>query len=179
MKKIILITLVFLAQILFAQKEISTAAGIINFEASVPLYEEVSATNNTVYCMLNLKSGMLSSEVDVTNFEFKLSLMKDHFNKKYLETDRYPNAYFIGIIEGFNWNIIGTTPKEFKLKGELKLHGKSKKISTVVALKKIENRLEIISNFRINLKDFDIEIPEILSMKVSERVNIDIRFLLQ
>ena len=129
--------------------------------------------------MLNLKSGALSSEVQMKDFEFKLSLMKEHFNKKYLETDHFTNAYFKGTIEGFNWNIIDTNPKEFKLNGELKLHGKSKKINTIILLKKIENKLEVVSNFRINVTDFNIEIPEILSMKVAETVNVNSRFLLQ
>jgi hypothetical protein len=179
MKKIILITLVFIVNISFAQKEMATAAGIINFEASVPLYEEVTATNKTVSCTLNLKNGVLSSIAPMKNFEFKLSLMKEHFNKKYLETDTHPNAYFKGTIEGFNWNIIDTNPKEFKLKGVLKLHGKSKKIYTIVLLKKIDNKLEIVSNFTVNTKDFNIKIPEILSMKVAETVHIESRFLLQ
>jgi polyisoprenoid-binding protein YceI len=179
MKKIILITLFFLVNISSAQKEMATAAGFIKFEASVPLYEEVTATNKTTSCVLNLKSGALSSEVQMKDFEFKLSLMKEHFNKKYLETDSYPKAYFKGTIEGFNWNIIDTNPKEFKLKGVLKLHGKSKKISTLVFLKKIENRLEMVSDFKIKLKDFNVEIPELLSLKVAETVHIESRFLLQ
>lgn len=179
MKKIIAITFILLVNICLAQKELSTAAGIINFEASVPFYEEVKATNTSVSCALNIKSGELSSEVQMKDFQFKLSLMKEHFNKKYLETDHYPKAYFKGMIEGFNWNIIDTNPKEFKLKGVLKLHGKSKKINTIVLLKKIEHKLEIVSNFTVNIKDFNIKIPEILSMKVAETVAIQSHFLLQ
>jgi polyisoprenoid-binding protein YceI len=179
MKKIILFTLIFIVSSSSAQNEMTTAAGIIHFEASVPLYEEVAATNKTVTCSLNIEKGTLSSVVQMKDFEFKLSLMKEHFNKKYLETDHYPNAYFKGTIEKFNWNNIGTIPQEFKLKGELKLHGKSKKINTVIVLKKLENKLEIVTDFSINVKDFNVEIPKILSLKVAETVNIGSTFILQ
>jgi len=179
MKKIILTILIFLVNISFAQKEMTTTIGIVKFEASVPLYEDVAATNKNVSCDLNLKTGALSSEVQMKDFEFKLSLMKEHFNNKYLETDRYPNATFKGTIEGFNWNSIDVNPKEFYLKGVLKIHGKSKKISTIVLLKKTENKLELVTDFKINVKDFNIKIPELLSMKVAETVKIESRFLLQ
>ncbi|WP_310558812.1 YceI family protein [Flavobacterium sp.] len=179
MKKIISILLLLLAHYLFAQKEMTTKTGIVNFEASVPLYEEVVATNKNASCVLNLKSGVLSSEVKMKGFEFKLSLMREHFNTKYLETDDYPTAHFKGTIVGFNWNNIDVNPKEYKLKGEMKIHGKTKKINTIVTLRKLENKLEIISDFSLNVKDFDIEIPKILSLKVADKVNVNTHFLLQ
>ena len=179
MRKTILLLLFSIAVNSFAQTELTTTSGMINFEASVPLYEEVKATNKTVSCVLNTKNGEFTSTVLMKDFRFKLSLMEEHFNKKYLETDHYPNAYFKGTIEGFNWNIIGTTPKAFKLKGALKIHGKTKKITTVVFLKKQENGLEIISDFNLKTKDFDVEIPEILSVKVAETVIIKTSFWVQ
>ncbi len=39
--------------------------------------------------------------------------------------------------------------------------------------------LEIISHFSLNVKDFDIEIPKILILKVAEKVNVTIHFLIQ
>ncbi|HRA74314.1 MAG TPA: YceI family protein, partial [Flavobacterium sp.] len=96
MKKIILIILIFIAHCSLAQKEMTTATGTISFEASVPLYEDVAATNKTVSCVLNIKNGALLSEVQMKDFRFKLSLMEEHFNKKYLETDHFPQATFKG-----------------------------------------------------------------------------------
>jgi len=113
------------------------------------------------------------------DFRFKLSLMEEHFNKKYLETDDYPQAAFKGIIEGFNINIIGDEPKEFKLKGELKIHGKTKKMNAIVFMKKEGNGLEMVSEFRINTKDYNIDIPEILRMKVAETVHINYYFFVK
>lgn len=179
MKKIIFIILSIIVQNSFAQKEMTTSSGVVNFEASVPLFEEVAATNKNASCALNTKNGAFTSVIQMKEFHFKLSLMEEHFNEKYLETDHYPQATFKGTIEGFNWNIIDSNPREFKLKGELKIHGKIKKINTVVALRKLDHKLEIISNLNVNIKDFNIKIPEILSMKVAENVTIKSEFWVQ
>jgi polyisoprenoid-binding protein YceI len=179
MKKIIYIIFCILANSSFAQKVMSTRTGVIHFEASVPLFEEVAATNKTVSGDLNTKDGAFTSVVQMKEFRFKLSLMEEHFNIKYLETDDYPQATFNGKIEGFNINIIGDSPKEFKLNGQLKIHRKTKKIITTITLKKVANKLEMVSDFKVNVKDFNIKIPEILSMKVAETVNIKTQFIVQ
>ncbi len=71
---------------------------------------------------------------------------------------------------------IGTSPKEFKLKGKLELHGKSKEISTTVTLRKVADGLEIRSDFNVNSDDFDIAIPKPVSNKISKTINIKIEY---
>lgn len=179
MKKIILLFLLFIQNPILAQEEKTTNKGIINFEASVPLFEEVKATNKTASCILNSKTGAITSMVLIKDFRFKIPMMEKHFNENYMESTSHPKATFKGIIEGFNWNIINTDPKEFKLKGTLKIHGKSKKISTIAILRKVDGGLEIVSNFEVKSRDFNIEIPEMLSMKVAETVNIATLFIVK
>lgn len=178
MKKIVLL-LLFTTYNFFAQSEMTTTSGVINFEASVPLYEEITAVNKSVNCTLDVKKGTITTEVKMKEFRFKLSLMEEHFNKKYLKTDRFPTSSFKGIIEGFNVNSIGSYPKEFTIAGDLKIHGKTKKITTKAFLKKAGNGLEIISNFTVKTKDFNIQIPRILSAKVAETVNVQFNFFVQ
>ncbi|WP_291122449.1 YceI family protein [Flavobacterium sp. UBA6046] len=179
MKKITLLLLLSISNIIIAQKEMITDKGIINFEASVPLFEEVKASNETAQCVLNIKTGEIYSLSLIKDFHVKIAIMEDHFNEYYLESDHYPKATFKGRILGFNWNIIGTSPKEFKMKGKLEIHGKSKEITTIVFLRKVEDGLEIISNFDINIKDFNIEVPKVLSMKVAETVNVKTEFFVK
>jgi len=179
MKKIAFIFLLYFANLALAQEKMTTHKGIIDFEASVPLFEEVKAKNENATCILDLKNGEISSIVLIKDFHFKIPLMEKHFNENYMESHHYPKATFKGIIEGFNLNIIGNSPKEFQLKGVLKLHGKSKKINTVALLRKSNNVLEITTDFKVLSKDFNIKIPEILSMKVAETVNIKTAFLVE
>ncbi len=179
MKTIILLSLLYFANISLAQEKITATNGIINFEASVPLFEEVKAENKNASCTLNLETGEISSTALIKDFQFKIPLMQTHFNENYMESDKYPQAVFKGIIEGFNINIIGDVPKEFNLKGILKLHGKSKKINSVIILKKSKNGLEMRTDFKVQTKDFDIKIPKMLSMKVAETVTVQTLFLFQ
>jgi hypothetical protein len=179
MKTISFLFLVCLANLVLSQEKMTTSIGVINFEASVPLFEEVKAKNEKATCLLNLKTGEISSTVYIKDFHFKIPLMEKHFNENYMESHHYPKATFKGTIDGFNINIIGNSPKEFKLKGTLKLHGKSKNISTIAILKKSNNELEITTDFNINSKEFNIKIPEILSMKVAETVHIKTAFLVE
>ena len=178
MKKIILLLLLLNANVISAQEELTTSTGVIHFEASVPLFEEVKATNNEATCVINTKTGAIASIVLIKDFHFKISMMEKHFNENYMESHSYPKAVFKGNIEGFNLNIIGTSPIEFKLKGILKLHGKSTKINTIAILRKVDGKLEFISEFNVASKDFNVKIPEMLSMKVAETVNIKTLFLL-
>ncbi|MES2574920.1 MAG: YceI family protein [Bacteroidota bacterium] len=177
MKKFTLLLLLYFANIALAQEKIIADKGIINFEASVALFEEVKAENKNATCVLNVETGEISSIALIKDFQFKIALMEKHFNENYMNSDEYPQATFKGIIEGFNWHIIGTDTKQFKLKGILKLHGKSQKINTIILLRKSNNGLEMVTDFNVNIKDFGIKIPRILSMKVAESVNIKTLFL--
>jgi hypothetical protein len=181
MKRIIVVSaiMIFIGFKTFSQDKKITKTGTITFEASVPSFEEVKAKNEAVTCVLNTKTGEIASLVLMKGFRFKIALMEEHFNENYIESDKYPKATFEGVIQGFNINIIGTTPKEFKMNGKLELHGKSIEIKTVVTLRKINDALEIIADFNVNSDDFNIEISKILTKKVSKIVNIKANFLLK
>lgn len=162
-----------------AQEKKITRTGKIIFEASVPAFEEIKAKNETVTCVLNTATGEIASLVLIKGFRFKVALMEEHFNENYMESDKFPKATFKGTIQGFNINIIGTTPKEFKMKGVLELHGKSREINTLAMIRKVGDALEIISNFNVNTDDFNIEIPKIIVKKISKTVKIKTEFLVK
>lgn len=127
MKKATLLSLLLFTHFVFAQEKMITATGNINFEASVPLFEDVKADNRKATCTLNTETGEITSSIQIKDFEFKKALMKKHFNENYIESDRYPNAVFKGKIENFDLKNIDSESKKFSLNGTLKLHGKSKK----------------------------------------------------
>ena len=163
----------------FSQDKKITKTGKIVFEASVPSFEEVQAKNESVTCVVNIKTGEIASLALMRGFRFKVALMEEHFNENYMESDKYPKATFNGKIQGFDWDNIGSSPKEFKMNGILEVHGKSKEITTSVFLRKVDNGLEIVSDFKVNIKDFNIDIPKVVSKKVAETVNIKALFLVK
>jgi hypothetical protein len=161
----------------FSQNKIATNSGTIFFEASIPAFEEVKANNNNVSCVVNTTTGEISSLAFISEFHFKMAMMKEHFNDNYLESSKYPKATFKGNIHGFNLAIIGNAPKDFILTGKLSMHGKSKNISTIARIQKTESGLEIKTNFKVNTSDFGIKIPKIVQYKIAETVTIKTTFL--
>lgn len=178
MNKITLLLLLSFS-LLQAQEKMITKSGKITFEASVPSFEEVKATNESSSCVLNTATGEIAALALMKGFRFKIALMEEHFNENYVESDQYPKATFKGIIEKFNLSILDKTAKNFIMKGKLELHGKSKDVYIRAKIKKTENGIEIKANFSVNADDYAIEIPSIVSKKVSKKVNINLKFILK
>ncbi len=179
MKKITFLSLLLFAQVNYAQDKLTTAKGILSFEASVPFFEEVKAKNEELKCLLDIKTGRLYFMVYINQFQFKRDLMKEHFNNNYLESDRFPKALFNGVIENFDLKDITIAPKTYQIKGKIQIHGKSKKITVPVELKKAGRGIEIISNFTLNTDDFKIEIPSMVITKVSKNVNTHLECIIE
>jgi hypothetical protein len=179
MKKIILLFLILIAISAVAQEKMITDRGIINFEASVPFFEEVKAINEKTACVLITKTGEITCLVYIKRFLFERSLMQEHFNKNYLESDRYPKAIFKGIIEKFDLKNIDSNTKQYEIKGKITIHGKTKKITIYGTIKKVGEGIELVSNFPLNTDDFGIEIPYIVRSKIAKNVNTQITCVLQ
>lgn len=164
--------LLLLASTSFYGQKYSTRAGIVKFEASVPSFEEVKAESKTASAALETSSGDLAVLALVKGFRFKVALMEEHFNESYVESDKYPKASFKGKIEGFDAAKLTAEGKTFTLSGDLTLHGKTKKITDTAKISKQGNKIIVVGEFEANASDFDIEIPAVVSKKVSEKVKV-------
>ncbi|MEO0045862.1 MAG: hypothetical protein RL705_1053 [Bacteroidota bacterium] len=179
MKKILFYCLLLATVPNFAQTKLVTKTGKITFEASVPAFEEVKAKNESVTCILNSANGEIASLALLKGFRFKVALMEEHFNENYVESDKYPKATFKGKIENFDSSKLTASGKDYTIKGKLELHGKTKDITIIAKIKKTDNGVEIDSNFTINTDDFDIEIPSVVSKKLTKKVAVNLDFTLK
>ena len=173
MKKTILFLLFFFSIPIVAQEKKTAANGNITFEASVPFYEAVDAKNNQVFSVLNTKNGSISFVAVIKNFQFERSLMQDHFNANYMESDKYPKATFKGQIEKFTLDKLNTTLTEYYIKGKINIHGVTKNIRVPANISKTaSNAIVIHSFFTLNTEDFKIEIPFMVRNKIAQNVNV-------
>jgi hypothetical protein len=154
-----------------AQEKLTTNSGEINFEASVPFLEEIKAVNRTVAITLEPKTNTFLCVVMIKDFHFQLDLMQQHFNENYLESERYPKAVFKGKIANFDFKDVSASEKEYVVHGKLYIHGKFKDIEAKLLIKKVNEGLQINSNFPISISDFDIQIPEKVVAKISKTAN--------
>ncbi|MCF6130209.1 YceI family protein [Flavobacterium sp. AS60] len=156
----------------FAQTKMITKTAKVTFEASVPAFEEVKAKNESATLVLNPSSGEIASLVLIKGFRFKVALMEEHFNENYMESDSYPKATFKGKIDNFDVSKLTETAKAYIIKGKMEMHGKSKDITFTANIKKTGNGIEIDADFNLNTDDYGIEIPSVVSKKVSKKVAV-------
>ena len=107
---------------LLSFQKIYTKNGSISF-FSKSLLEDIAARNNEVMSVINQQTGELQFSVLIKSFRFKKSLMEEHFNEDYMESNKYPKAIFKG-----NFNADGNYP--VTVNGDLTLHGITNKLTT-------------------------------------------------
>ncbi|MGB6268389.1 MAG: YceI family protein [Olleya sp.] len=182
MKTLLTMTIAcFISTITIAQDKYLTKTGSISFEASVPSFEEVKAKNEATTVILNTENGEFAALVFVKAFRFKNALMEEHFNENYAESDTYPKANFKGKISDFDFDSLEDSKKEMLYSGTLEFHGKTKTLENlpVSISKNDDGSIDLSGTFKVNVDDFDIEIPKIVSNKLSKTVDVAFNFTLK
>ncbi len=122
MKTIILLIAVFLSLIHGnAQAQIIKSGDItISFFSEAPI-ENIQAESNKAVSALDTETGAIYFKVPIRSFQFEKSLMQEHFNENYLESDKYPYAEFKGKInEKIDLSKAGTYP--VTVQGDMTIH---------------------------------------------------------
>ncbi|WP_461303560.1 YceI family protein [Aureisphaera sp.] len=161
----------------FAQKYM-TKNGTIDFEASVPSFEEVKAKNNAVSAILNSETGELASLALIQGFRFKVALMEEHFNENYMESSQYPKAIVKGKIEGLNRDELSEDITTYNFNGTITIHGVEQPLQTQVNLASNGDAIEMTTSFVLKPEDFEIEIPSIVSNKIAGEVTVSAMYTL-
>lgn len=173
-----ILTLLFLlpGTVLQAQKY-ETYKGSISFLSEATL-EDIAAKNDKALAILDFNSRQLVFSVPIAEFQFEKKLMQEHFNEKYMETEKYPTATFQGVLSEF------TLTKEYQqdvvTKGKLTIHGITKDVQIAGILHvENDNKINIKANFIVVLKDYNVKIPKLLWENIAEEVNVKVDFILQ
>lgn len=179
MKNIIYTLLFTVLAVSFSHaQKYNTKTGTIEFEASVPSFEEVKATNENVSAILNTETGEFASLALIKGFRFKVALMEEHFNENYMESSDYPKAIVKGKLKDFSMSNLTENFSEFTLTGNITMHGVTKDLETTVNLKMNGEVVEMTTNFMLIPEDFDIKIPKIVSSKVAKEIAVSANYSL-
>lgn len=177
MKQIILL-LAFLstASCLPAQDIIFTKTGKIGFDATSPASpEKIAGTNKSVTCVVDTKKGDMQFSLLMKGFEFERALMQEHFNENYVESSKFPDAKFKGQItnnSSVNYAKDGTYP--VKVKGTLTMHGVTNNVETDGKLVVAGGKVTASADFNVQLADYKVTIPQLVSDKVSKTAKISV-----
>lgn len=170
----ILIICLFFSSPLFAQQYL-TKNGEIRFFSDAPI-EDIQAVNQTAMAIIDLESGEFAFKVKIKDFIFPNSLMQEHFNESYLESDKFPYSTFSGSID----KLTDISQKNtLEVSGDLVIHGIRQKTNLQATIQDLDNSLYITSEFDVVLDDFDVDIPKIMMYKIAEVIQVSVDMKLQ
>ncbi len=149
----------------------------IKFFAGTAL-EDIDAVTTTVKPLLNSATGDIAVKIAIKSFKFKNSLMQEHFNENYLESDKYPDAKFSGKVnEKVDYTKDAVT--NVTVTGKLNVHNVEKD-RTLEGTITIKDGLVILdTKFKIKLADHNIEIPSAVGAKIAEEVEVTMNSTLE
>ena len=151
-----------------------TRSGVVSFFSSTPI-EDIKAINKQVTCVLDTESGKTSFRIPIRGFVFPNALMQEHFNENYMETEKYPNASFNGIIVDWNQNKISEKARSVVISGEMIIHGVTKKIREFGNIYTRNDKIFGDATFIITLSEYDVKIPKLLRENIAEKVEVNIQ----
>ncbi|MBA3705437.1 MAG: YceI family protein [Bacteroidetes bacterium] len=175
-KSLLTIMAITLNTVMFSQIYMAKTCEINLFSAA-PL-ENIEAVNKAAKPLINTATNDVQVKVVITAFVFEKPLMQEHFNENYMESDKFPNAFFKGKInEKINW----TKDGEYKVTvtGKLTMHG-IEKDRTIDGVVKINgSQINISSKFNVHIADHKIEVPSLYVQNVAEDVEIKLNATLE
>jgi hypothetical protein len=155
---------------LAAQKVYSTKTATVRFIAEDD--KDIDATNKKVVSRLEA-NGKLSFIMLMQDFAFEWETMKDHFNKEYVESDKFPRGFFNGQITNIktvNFAKDGKYP--VSVQGNMQIHGVNKTIQTNGIIEIVKGSPKASAKFTVTLKDFGI--GGLLIKMVADKIDVEV-----
>ena len=170
MKNYFFIALALIVSISASAQRYKMEKSRISFFSSAPL-EDIDAHNEESVGLIDLDKSEFAFSVPITGFQFKKKLMQEHFNENYLESEKYPKAYFQGEILGLNTK---EGEQSVEAKGVLTIHGESNDTTIPSTMIFEGEKLIVKSTFKVRVADYKIEIPKMVVMNIAEVVEVTV-----
>ncbi len=153
----------------YGQGKFLTKQGYTSFFSSSPI-EDIKADNNQVLSIIDTSTGTIAISILMKSFMFEKSLMQEHFNENYVESDTYPKATFKGQI--LNFETLDQNKQTTTIKGAITIHGVTKNIEIKAMMLQSEKSIALKGKFPIKVADFDIKIPSVVINNIAEIVEV-------
>jgi polyisoprenoid-binding protein YceI len=167
-------TILFLITSTFvvAQKYVVEKSKVVFFSHAA--IEDIKAENKNVSGIFNSDSGEIVFSIPIKSFKFAKSLMQEHFNEKYLESDKFPKATFQGKIVGYDRT---KRNQNVSSKGKLTIHGETREVEIPGTIALVGNKLQMTGKFIVRLADYNIAIPQLVWQNIAEKVEVTFDFI--
>lgn len=174
MKHLTLLILLFAVTFTSEAQKFLTKTGTIQFYSETPM-EKIEAVNKQVNAALDYSTGDFIFRVLMKSFEFPKALMQEHFNENYVESDKFPDAKFIGKVMNIKDVKIdkdGIYP--VTVEGNLTLHGVTKPVSAKGTFEIKQGKITGKSKFNLQISDYNISIPSAVIKNIAKSIEITI-----
>lgn len=152
-------------------QRLKLATDTISFYSEAPV-EDIEAINTHVTSLFEPATGHIAFSVPMRSFEFPKKLMQEHFNDKYLETDKYPSAFFSGSI--VTYSAESDAPQKVVASGKLTIHGVTRDVEIPGTIQRTSGGVSMNATFMVKLEDYEIEIPQLLWQNIAEEVKVSV-----
>ena len=149
-------------------------------EATIENFEGI--TNNIDGYLFYKDKDFLSEseiyfEVDLRTVDTGIGLRNRHMREDYLETNKYPMTNYKGKIIYFE----KVSDAEYKvvIDGNMSIHGVTKPLKINGNLYKADDDYRVKAYFEILLTDYNIEIPKLMFMKISNTIKLALDFYIK
>ena len=175
MKKVLFFLLITLFGVFSAQAQrFITKNGYIKFYSDAPL-EKIEASNRQVNAAIDIGTGDFVFKVLMKSFVFAKALMQEDFNENFVESDKFPEATFIGKVANLKEiNFSKDGVYEANVKGKLTIHGESKEIEAKGTFEVKQDKLLAKSKFNLVVDDYKIRIPITFINKIGKIVEVTV-----
>jgi polyisoprenoid-binding protein YceI len=169
--KIIITFVFFLSSFTIHAQSYFTDKGNAEFQAHAKV-NSYEGKSNELKGKVNLESKMVHFKLPIKSINTGVGKRnKDMF--ELLETDKYPNAEFMGkIVSGFDPK--SNEPQHVKVSGTFTLHGVSKPLTVDGVLDRNSNSLHIETQWDMMITDYNIKPPRFLFNKVDNKHHIKV-----
>lgn len=177
MKWMLLITSLLFVTLVHAQGKYTLSNCEVSFFSSTPI-EDIKAVNKKSKGIIDFENKNFYFKIPINEFVFEKSLMQEHFNENYMESDIYPFSTFKGNFTG-KYNLEKNGEYPIVAKGILEIHGlaQEREIPATIIVK--DKHVSITSKYEVKLKDHDIKIPTLVFKKIAEVIEISIQSVIE
>ena len=171
MRLLIFLSYTFLTSVALAQNYYKAETGHVKFFSKAPL-EDIEANSNKVKAIINDSTGEIAVLIPIKTFIFKKSLMQEHFNENYMESEKYKDASFKGALSD-RLKLKPGDHTEMSVSGLLLIHGVSLQKMVFVSLTKgVDGSVTVTGRFNVKIADHHIKVPSILFQNIAEVVDV-------
>jgi polyisoprenoid-binding protein YceI len=144
----------------------------VSFFSKTPI-EDIDGKSETATTLINLETKDIAFMIQNNSFKFPNKLMQEHFNEKYMESEKYPTSSFRGNIqENIDLKVAGVY--QVTVMGKLTIHGvvQERTIPGTITVK--EGSILLESNFVVKNVDHKIDIPTLVVTKIAKELDVKV-----